>query len=268
MAKWQREELEHMSDWLNRVLRLPSNAVAVKLFEDIKQAEAITDKEGQLVSRATRLMPVCQLLGQSRYLDTVHLATADTIGQCALGAWALGLQAFPEWHPEGYVGRYFQSLDVSNKWCRGLPHFPDNKFKAILSAPLHLMPTDPDVVIFFGNTTQIYNFVMAYAYDNGERLLFTASGGAWCADVIPPPMLTGKPHIAFACRGARIMSWPSADEVSIGIPADELEHVFAGLQFQYKGGGLRYPIAWYHTAWSIGEPLSTRFAPPAERKAT
>ena len=260
MAKWSSEELRSMSDRYNRLLRFTTNPVAVKFFEDIKEAEAVTDAKGRPIPKATGEMTLCQLLAQSRYLDRVHIGTPETVVLCHPGASAVGFKALPEWYPQGYVGLYFPSFEISKHMCENMPYLPLGKYKAILSAPLERMPADPDLVIFFGNAAQIYKMVMAWGYDTGERLTFTASGEAWCSDVLVPPMLSGQPHIAFCCNGGRIMSWPSDDEISLGVPANELEHILKGMEFQHRGG-IRYPITWFHITWPVGPPVTDLFKP-------
>ncbi len=260
MSKWTTEDLNSMADRYNGLLRFTTIPVAVRFFENIKEAEAITDAKGRPVRKATEPMALCQFLAQSRYMNRVHLGTPETVGECPLGAYAIGFNPLPEDYPKGYVGLYFSSLEQSNNMFNNMPALPLGKYEAVLTSPLDKMPVDPDIVIFFGNTAQIYRLVMAWGWDSGERLTFTASGEAWCADAVGPPMLNGTPHIAFSCNGGRILSWPSDNEVSIGVPANELEHILNGLEFQHKGG-IRYPITWFHITWPIGPPVSNLMKP-------
>jgi uncharacterized protein (DUF169 family) len=260
MSNWATDDLKSMADRYNGFLRFATTPVAVKFFENIKEAEAITDTKGRPIRKATQPMALCQFLAQSRYMSRVQMATPETVGECKPGALSIGFDPLPEDYPQGYVGLYFNSFEKSKNMFDNMPTLPLGKYKAILSAPLDKMPIDPDLVIFFGNAAQIYKMVMAWGWDSGERLTFTASGEAWCADAIAPPMLNGTPHLAFCCNGGRILSWPSDDEVSIGLPASELEHILSGLEFQHKGG-IRYPITWFHITWPIGPPVSKLMQP-------
>jgi len=261
MTKWSRDDLKSMAERYNKVLRLTSNAVGIKLFEKSEEIEQIIDNDGHPIQQVNRPLVLCQFIAQPRYLDMVHTAKAENLCLCPPGGVALGFMTMPEVFPQGYVGKYYSSYEISMKLAKAMPVLPLGKYKAIIAAPLSSMPVNPDVVSFFGNTAQIHRIVQAYTWNLGERLTFSASGQDWCADALVAPILTGKPHIAFACRGSLICAWPSDNELSIGVPAAELERILEGLEFQHKGG-VRYPVMWHHVTWELGEPLATRFKPP------
>ena len=255
MSKWTTEELKSIQDRYNQFLRFATNPVGLKFFESLQEAEGVTDVKGRPVKKASGSMALCQFIAQSRYMNNLHIATVKEVGECQPGKLAVGFQELPEEYPKGYVNLYFNSEEMSRKMFASMPVLPLGKYEAVLATPLERMPVDPDVVLFYGNTAQIYKMVMAYGWDNGERLTFTASGEAWCSDAICPPMLEGKPHIAFCCNGGRILSWPSDNEVSMGIPGEELEHILKGLEFRHRNG-VRYPITWFHITWPVGPPVS------------
>lgn len=79
------------------------------------------------------------------------------------------------------------------------------------------------MVIFFGNTAQIYRLIQAYLYNKGGRLEFGLCGEALCADVITAPIQTQKPVLGLPSNGARLLSWPSDDEIACGVPGSLLE---------------------------------------------
>ena len=192
MGRWSSEHLKSISDRYDRMLRLSSYPVAVKLFEDPKELDEVKDEGGRPVKKlAGKKLTICQVLAQARYLGKVMAVTDDNL-RCIPARAALGFIELPLEYADGYVRAYFTDEEVARRTLATIPRFKAGKYAAILVSPLERMPVDPDVVVFFGNTAQMQRFIHGYLYNKGGRLEFSSNGEAVCADVIVPPMQTGK----------------------------------------------------------------------------
>ena len=119
----------------------------------------------------------------------------------------------------------------------------------MIVSSLERTPVDPDVVIFFPNAAQTMLLIAAYLYNKGGKIdaEFCMVGG--CSQPIVPVMKTGKPNIFIPTNGARILGWPSDIELTFSIPGESLKDVLEGLEFLYRGKGIRYPTVWQHINW-------------------
>lgn len=250
MQKWSKEKLESMARRFDQLLRLSTYPVAVKMFKDAKELLEVKDDKGRPVRpiRGMRLA-ICQALAQPRYWGTIVAGDADSLDMCKPGAWSMGFRELPEDYPDSYVRAYFTEEEVARRCMALIPRFKVGEYSAMLAAPLERITVDPDVVLFYSNASQAYRFIQAYNYNKGERLEFSCTGEAGgCADCVVLPMQTGKLSIAFPCNGARLLSWPSDNEVVCGVPASILEDTLDGLEFTHAGM-IRYPMTWQHINW-------------------
>ena len=270
MARWSREDLRAISNRYNEVLRLTSYPVAVKMFENLEELQEAKDEKGRPVRRIGKgNFTVCQLLAQARYTGRTIAGAAESLSMCLPGAAAMGFLELPEGFSDGHVRAYYIDEEVARKNIDAIPKFPKGKYVAMLASPLERMPVDPDIVLFCGNSAQIYRFTHSYLYNKVGRLEFSTSGLVGCSDLIVAPLRTGKPGLAFPANGTRIASWPSDNEMGCGIPADILEDVLEGLEFTHRGG-IRYPITWQHIEWEVQGGLrdvmqGKGFFPPDQR---
>lgn len=244
MARWNVEDLRDISNRYNEMLRLTSFPVAVKMFEHLDELHEVKDAKGRPVRRiGNGNFTVCQLLAQARYLGKTIAGTADNLSMCLPGAAAMGFQDLPEGFADGHVRAYYSDEEIARKNMAAIPNFEAGKYEAMLASPLGRMPVDPDIVLFFGNTAQIYRFIHSYLYNKVGRLEFSSSGLVGCSDLIVAPLQSGKPGIALPSNGGRLAGWFSDEEAGCGVPANILEDVLEGLEFTHRGG-IRYPITW------------------------
>lgn len=244
--------LEYLAGRIDRLLRPESYPVAVKLYKDKEELKEVKEKDGRAVRMVEgKNLAACQLIGQARYMGRVTGGTCETASMCMYGSWVLGFEELPVEYMHGYVRSYFTTEEVAERNFATTPRFEVGSYSGILAAPLEKMPVEPDVVVVFGNTAQVYRLIHAYNHNKGVRLEFSSNGEAGaCADMIALPALTQKPSIALPCNGARMLSWPSDDGLAFAIPAAGLEDIVAGLEFTHAGM-IRYPLTWVHLDWEV-----------------
>jgi uncharacterized protein (DUF169 family) len=254
MSEVSIQELENIANRIDKLLRPTSFPIGVKLFEHEEEVDNIRDKEDRPIRKIQgKNLAVCQVLGQARFLGQVKVASKKNASMCMYGSAVLGFEKLPLEYMHGYVRAYFNDEKVAEKNFANTPMFKEGSHEAILVAPLEKMPVIPDVVIFYGNTAQIYRLIHAYNYNKGVRLEFSSNGEAGgCADIIVSPMLTKKPSVAFPCNGARMLSWPSDDGLACGISISILKELLEGLEFTHDGM-IRYPLTWQQLDWEVPE---------------
>jgi uncharacterized protein (DUF169 family) len=246
-------KLQNFESRLNGYLKLSSSPVAVKLFKKTEDLDQATKR------RPANKVAICQLFGQARYLQRVIGGTAGELGECAIGAAAFGLADYPEDVREGkrMVGIYHATEEVGKRVFAEIPKFDLGTYEAILAAPLHGCPVEPDVIIFFGNSAQMLRLIHAHVWKTGERLKFSCVGEVVCADVVVEAMKTGRPSLSVPCNGARILSAVQDSELMMGIPYELIKEILNGLEATSKGG-VRYPPAFQMVYLTPQPPVSHR----------
>jgi len=264
MEQKSNKDLSSLAERYDKMLRLTTFPVAVKLFDNLADLEKVRYK-GKPIKLQEKRLAVCQIFAQARYYGRLNAAKREKLDLCRLGADAFGFPVTDYTHV--YSGTYFNGDEAARKMIETTPKFKKDLYKAILVAPFEKTPVDPDVVLFYGNTAQILRLVHGYLYDKGGRLEFSASGDAGaCADPVVIAMQTRRPSIGLPCNGGRILSWPSDNDLVCGVPGDLLEEVLLGIEATHFGPGqIRYPIAWQHIDWEAQPPV-TDFLYPEKAK--
>lgn len=149
-----------MSKQFDEWLRLASYPVAVKLFGSKKELDEAKAESGRPVRRVTEpRLTICQLLAQARYIDRTLAGDADALGMCMLATRAMGFKEVPDSYGDGYVRAYFTDETAARNCIASMPSFKPGSYVGMMVSPLDRMPLSPDVVVFFGNTAQIYRFI-------------------------------------------------------------------------------------------------------------
>lgn len=247
------DNFEAISDEYRRYLGLQGFPVAVKMLVDAGELDKIYYK-GKPVKRLSKKLLVCQLLAQARFYGRVIAGEEKNLNLCQLGADAMGFEVSDYTHV--YSGTYFSDDEAARKMIETMPKFERGKYQAILVAPLHRSPVEPDVIVFYGNAAQMLRIVNGYLYNKGGRLDFSCSGDAGvCCEPIVIPMQTGKPSIGIPCNGGRIMSVPNETDLVCGIPFKILSEVLDGIKFTATNVPVRFPTAWQHIDWEPQPPI-------------
>ena len=242
-------KIKTLSDEYRDLLRLDGFPVAVKFLKTLEGFEKIRRPEKPLV--------LCQLISLARYRHRTYLGTADEMGLCWGGLAATGIAEVPVDVQEGrrYAGWMHLTEEYSKKTIEAIPKFKAGTYKGVLISPLDVCPTDPDVVLFFGNASQMLALCTGYLYDKGGALTFNTAGIVGCAYAIVTPIQTGKPSLVIPCNGMRLLALPSDTDLVFAIDFESLEETLRGVKFLRKRGGPAIPTAWQHIGWKAEPPL-------------
>jgi uncharacterized protein (DUF169 family) len=208
------------------------------------------------VKRPERPVTLCQLLSQVRYLGRTRIDEHDG---CYGANWFLGFELQTEEDRIAMAKRYSGWQKLNEEAARGTTDkirlLPFGEYKAILVAPLERCPVTPDVLVFFGNASQMLVIVASYLWNRGEVLTFTASGFAACANVVALPMIDKKPQITIPGNAMKLLALPNNDDLVCGTPGELLEEMTENMRLLRERGGSRYPPAWHHIRWEPPPPI-------------
>jgi uncharacterized protein (DUF169 family) len=169
---------------------------------------------------------LCQAIGMARrYRWTLAVGKDD---QCCLGgALAMGFIAGP---PEGLpiLAQAEKRLEIG-------------KYSHLLMAPIETADFEPDVVVIYGNSAQVYRLVQAASMATGHDVSSSASGGADCGDMVARTVLNNECQFILPSGGDRVFGGTQDDEVVFTMPPDKVEMVLKALEDTHKAG-FRYPI--------------------------
>jgi uncharacterized protein (DUF169 family) len=244
-----------VSDELEKILRLKTAPVAVKLYKDAK------DLPKEPVDYKVNL---CQLVSTARYQGKQSGGVPELM-ICSMGASCVGLIDTPEAITSGQaaVGAYCKDIECGKTFMANTFRLGDKgkQYAGINVQPLKTAKEDPDVVVMYVNPAQIMRLVHACAYDNGEKVAAdTVCEAALCSS-IGYVIENNKPVIAFPCAGDRIFGGTQNDEVVFAAPyALFRDKIVENLKKTAMGGFSVYPIP-PNMAWTPTMPPTYTIAP-------
>ena len=226
---------------LNRLLRLRTTPIGMKLFESIDEMTAI-----QRIRRPKDVHTTDQIVGQAaRNGWTVGITAEDLVGaQCST---VIGL------HPAQRglaIGRSYERRVVWQPRRRGRsPKAMDvvdyGKYQAMAVSPLssgRLNP--PDICLIYATPAQMILFINGLQWTGYKKLDFGCVGESACADSWGRALATGEPSLSLPCYAERRYGGVMEDELLMAIPPHFLPKVIQGLE-ALASNGLRYPIPSY-----------------------
>lgn len=229
--------------------------VAVKLLKTEEEVEALGK-----VKHADRRNMLCQLLTQAWYLGRARLVRPNE--QACYGAEAsFGFAEMPKDAHKRYVGWQFKTEEAALKAFEAVHTVPIGTYKGIFVSPLERCPVAPDVVLFFGNPSQMLVVIAAYLADKGGTFTMESNNQSSCTAIILGPVLEKRPKIMIPGNALRLMGLPNVDYLASGIPGNMMESLAENMGFLRKMGGSRYPPAWQHIQWEPQPPIADLLKP-------
>ncbi len=231
---------ELVSD-LNRLLRLRTTPIGMKLFESVKEMEAVPR-----IRRPNAIHTTDQIVGMaSRNGWTVGITEADLVGaQCKA---VIGLhQRDKEWlSGERYRGVWYADPEDASAHQAAMDVVPFGQFQAMVVSPLisgRLNP--PDICLIYATPAQMILFINGLQWSGYKKLEWGCVGESSCADSWGRALSTGEPSLSIPCFAERRYGGVMEDELLMALPPHYLPKVIAGLEALSRNG-LRYPIPSY-----------------------
>ena len=228
-------------DDLNRLLRLRTTPIGMKLFATKEDMEAIPK-----IRRPKDIHTTDQIVGQaSRNGWTVGITEEDLVGaQCST---VIGLHPRSEEWLSGdrMNGVWYGSPEDAAARQNAMDVVPFGAFEAMAVSPLasgRLNP--PDICLIYATPAQMIIFINGLQWTGYKKLEFSCVGESACADSWGRALSTGEPSLSLPCFAERRYGGVMEDELLMAIPPHFLPKVVQGLEALAKNG-LRYPIANY-----------------------
>lgn len=226
---------------LNRLLRLRTTPIGMKLFESIDEMTEI-----QRIRRPKDVHTTDQIVGQAaRNGWTVGITAEDLVGaQCST---VIGLHPRNEDWLSGdrMNGVWFGSQEDAAAHQKAMDVVDYGKYQAMAVSPLssgRLNP--PDICLIYATPAQMILFINGLQWTGYKKLDFGCVGESACADSWGRALATGEPSLSLPCYAERRYGGVMEDELLMAIPPHFLPKVIQGLE-ALASNGLRYPIPSY-----------------------
>lgn len=228
-------------DDLNRLLRLRTTPIGMKLFASKEEMEAIPK-----IRRPKDIHTTDQIVGQaSRNGWTVGITADDLVGaQCST---VIGLHPrSDEWlSGDRMNGVWYGTPKDAAAHQNAMDTVPFGDYEAMAVSPLASgRLTPPDICLIYATPAQMIIFINGLQWTGYKKLEFSCVGESACADSWGRALSTGEPSLSLPCFAERRYGGVMEDELLMAIPPHFLPKVVQGLEALAKNG-LRYPIANY-----------------------
>lgn len=230
-----------MVDALNRLLRLRTTPIAMKLFERQADMEAVPR-----IRRPKAVHTTDQIVGQAaRNGWTVGITAEDLVGaQCGV---VIGLHPRDEAWLSGkrMTGVWYATAEDAAAHQAAMDHVPYGRFDALAVSPLASGRLDPpDICLIYATPAQMILFINGLQWTGYRKLEWGCVGESACADSWGRALATGEPSLSIPCYAERRYGGVMEDELLMALPPHYLPGVIEGME-RLAGNGLRYPIPPY-----------------------
>ena len=232
---------QQVIDDLNRLLRLRTTPIGMKMFRTAAEMEAIPK-----IRRPKQVHTTDQIVGQaSRNGWTVGITMDDLVGaQCGT---VIGLHPRDdEWlSGDRMAGVWYENQEEAAKHQASMDVLAHGQFEAMAVSPLaagRLNP--PDICLIYATPAQMILFINGLQWTGFKKMEWGCVGESSCADSWGRALKTGEPSLSIPCFAERRYGGVMEDELLMAIPPAYLPKVIAGLEALSRNG-LRYPIPAY-----------------------
>jgi len=234
-------EWPKLVDDLNRLLRLRTTPIGMKLFESADEMEAVPR-----IRRPDSIHTTDQIVGMASRLNwTVGITNQDLVGpQC--GA-VIGLAPQDEQWLSGdrMAGVWFETIEDSSAHQKAMHTVPYGKYEAMAVSPLATARLDPpDVCLIYATPAQMILLINGLQWSGYKNFEWGCVGESACADSWGRALTLDEPSVSIPCFAERRYGGVDDDELLMATPPRFLPKAIAGLEALSRNG-LRYPIPPY-----------------------
>jgi uncharacterized protein (DUF169 family) len=226
---------------LDRLLRLRTTPIGMKLFETKDEMEAVPR-----IRRPNDVHTTDQIVGMASRLNwTVGITMDDLVGaQC--GA-VIGLHPQDdEWlSGDRMAGVWFETLEDASTHQHAMHTVPYGTYEAMAVSPLVTGRLDPpDVCLIYATPAQMILLINGLQWSGYKNFEWGCVGESACADSWGRALTLGEPSVSIPCFAERRYGGVQDDELLMATPPKFLPKAVAGLEALSRNG-LRYPIPPY-----------------------
>ncbi len=232
---------DEIVDDLNRLLRLRTTPIGMKMFATVTEMEAIPR-----IRRPKSVHTTDQIVAQAARLGwTVGITNEDLAGaQC--GA-VIGLHPRDEQWLSGdrMAGVWFETIEDSSAHQHAMECLPYGQYAAMAVSPLTSgRLTPPDICLLYATPGQMIIFINGLQWAGYKKFDWSVVGESACADSWGRALKTGEPSLSIPCYAERRYGGVLDDEMLIALPPHFLPRTIEGMK-RLSRNGLRYPIPQY-----------------------
>ena len=226
---------------LDKVLRIRTTPIGMKLFETVEQMEAVAK-----IRRPTDIHTADQIVSMAARLNwTVGITGDDLVGTQCQAVLGLGAQD-DEWYSGRHMaGVWYKTEEDAALHQAAMDVVPIGSYRAMAVSPLatgRLSP--PDICMVYATPGQMIILINGLQWSGYRKLDFGCVGESSCADSWGRALLTGEPSLSLPCYAERRYGGVPDDELLIALRPSHLLQAIDGMEALSRNG-LRYPIAPY-----------------------
>lgn len=226
---------------LNRLVRLRTTPIGMKLFATVEEMEAIPK-----IRRPKSVHTFDQIVGMAARIGwTVGATNDDFVGpQC--GA-VIGLHPRDEDWLSGrrMAGVWFETIEDAAAHQHAMHTVPDGRYQAVAVSPLTSGRLDPpDICLLYATPGQMILMINGLQWSGFEKFDWGCVGESSCSDSWGRALALGQPSVSIPCFAERRYGGVQDDELLMATPPEFLPKMIAGLEALSRNG-LRYPIPPY-----------------------
>lgn len=226
---------------LNRLLRLKTTPIGMKMFATKAEMEAIPR-----IRRPKDIHTTDQIVAQAARLGwTVGITAEDLVGaQCSA---VIGLSPRDDRWLSGknMAGVWFETIEDSAAHQAAMDLVPFGQYEAMAVSPLTSGRLDPpDICLVYATPGQMIILINGLQWSGYRKFEWSVVGESACADSWGRALKTGEPSLAIPCFAERRYGGVLDDELLMALPPKYIPRAIAGME-RLAGNGLRYPIPQY-----------------------
>ena len=224
---------------MSTYIRHQTYPLAIKMLSN--EAEIPDDAKNPLKDFGTPFT-LCQAIGLCRREELTIVLDRDS-QSCPIALAGLGFV-----RPDEYLtGKHIlapvnQTPEARKKIAETMPRFEFGRYKYILIAPILKANFDPDVIVFYGNGTQVMRMIQAAVFADGGAITSRSAGSGGCLLPIAGSILEDECKYILPGNGERRMGLVADGEMAFSMPKGKFEEVVEGLRLSHEGKQ-NYPIS-------------------------
>jgi len=226
---------------LDHLLKLRSICVAMQLFRDVREMEAIPR-----LRRPKSVHTTDQIVAQAARLGwTVGITGEDLVGEQCRAVVGLG-KADAEWLSGKHMSGVWFATDADAACHQQAMHRVDaNTYQALAVSPLASgRLSAPDIALFYATPGAMIYFINGLQWSGYKRFDWSVVGESACADSWGRALKLGEPSLSIPCFAERRYGGVLDDEMLMAAPLDYLRKAIDGMRALSRNG-FRYPFAQY-----------------------
>ena len=226
---------------LDRVLRVRTTPIGMKLFETVEEMEAVPR-----IRRPKDIHTADQIVSMASRLSwTVGITGDDLVGAQCQAVLGLGGQD-DEWYSGRHMaGVWFKTVEDSSIHQQAMHVVPIGTYQAMAVSPLSTGRLEPpDICMIYATPGQMIILINGLQWSGYKNLEWGCVGESSCADSWGRALSTGEPSVSIPCYAERRYGGVNDDEMLIALSPGHLLQAIEGMEALSKNG-LRYPIPPY-----------------------